>query len=165
MKFIQIIIESILSSPAFQAWFNGSKIVDAEGNPQVLYHGTRAEIESFNASGSGEFGPGVYLTDNPGTAHFYAEHVAKGEGHPSIMPVYASIKNPFRVTKLRWIKMTENQTPRTVQRRLIKKGHDGIIGVGINGVDEQIVAFSPTQIKSAISNKGTFDPENPSISN
>lgn len=162
MRYRELLMEAP-DTPAFRAWFGDSKIVDANGEPLVVYHGTKAEIDAFNTSSSGEFGPGIYLSANPHTAHFYADHVAKGDGGSSILPVYASIQNPFRVTKLRWIKMTENQTPRTVQRRLIKKGHDGIIGIGINGIDEQIVAFRPEQIKSAIGNRGTFAAHDPQI--
>jgi hypothetical protein len=152
-----------IASPAFRAWFGASQMVDAAGHPLVLYHGTKADIDAFDASASGEFGPGIYLSANPDTAHFYAAHVAKGPGGIVIMPVYAAITNPFRVTKLRWIHLTQNQTTRTVQRRLVRKGHDGIVGTGINGVDQQIVAFRPEQIKSAIGNRGGFMATNPRI--
>lgn len=160
------LIESaaLTDTPEFQAWFGDSKIVDAAGRPLVVYHGTKADIDAFNPSGSGEFGPGIYLSANPDTAHFYADHVARGAGGSTIIPVYVSMQDPFRVTKVRWIQMTQNQTPRTVQRRLVRRGHDGIIGTGINGVDEQIVAFRPEQIKSAISNRGSFAVDDPRIS-
>lgn len=118
-----------------------------------LFHGTRNAFSDFKASKGGEFGPGVYLTKNPDTAHFYAEHVARGPNGPTIMPVTAELKNPFRVSKTDWIKMTERSTPSTVQKRLMAKGHDGIVGVGINGVDEQIVVFDPANVRSVFADK------------
>src|SRR5699024_5796966 len=44
---------------------------------------------------------------------------------------------------------------------LLREGHDGIIFQS-EGANEY-VAFEPTQIKSAIGNRGTFDPANPDI--
>jgi len=41
-------------------------------------------------------------------------------------------------------------------------GYDGVV-LQDGGRVTQINAFSPTQIKSAIGNRGTFDPENPNI--
>lgn len=116
-----------------------------------LFHGTRSasmiEKNGFRRSTGGEFGPGIYLTENQHTAEYYAIRVARGEDHPAIVECTAAIHNPYRVTKLDWIKLTERSTPKTVQNRLIKKGHDGIVGIGINGIDEQIVAFKPEQVK------------------
>ena len=52
-------------------------------------------------------------------------------------------------------------------------GHDGVIFkdiydplrsyMGEKGVSDVVAAFSPTQIKSAIGNRGTFDPASPNI--
>ena len=39
------------------------------------------------------------------------------------------------------------------------KGHDGII----YNDGEEIIVFEPTQIKSAIGNRGTYDPDDPDI--
>jgi hypothetical protein len=117
------------------------------------YHGTRSasQMDSIRASTGGEFGPGIYLTKDPGTAEFFATHVARGPDGPSIVPVDVTLKNPFRVSKTDWIKMTERSTPSTVQKRLMAKGYDGIIGTGLTG-QEQIVAFDPKQVNFALSN-------------
>jgi hypothetical protein len=45
---------------------------------------------------------------------------------------------------------------------LIDMGHDGVIAKR-EGKTEEIVAFHPNQIKSAIGNQGTFDPKDPDI--
>ena len=41
-------------------------------------------------------------------------------------------------------------------------GHDGIVIKG-RGFNNEYVAFNPEQIKSAIGNRGTFDPHDPRI--
>jgi len=35
-------------TPAFKSWFGDSKVVDADGNPLVVYHGTDQDIEAFD---------------------------------------------------------------------------------------------------------------------
>ena len=149
-------------SEAFKRWFGDSKVVDAEGKPQVVFHGTGAEFDSMEPSRSGEFGPGVYLADTRGMADFFGgRSLPRGE-KPRIIEAYLRMEKPFEVTKQRWIEMTANRTPREVQKRLKAQGYDGIIGIGINGADRQYVAFDPTQIKS-VNNRGTFDPNDPRI--
>ena len=32
----------------FHAWFDGSKVVDKNGNPLVVYHGTNSKFKKFN---------------------------------------------------------------------------------------------------------------------
>jgi len=119
--------------------------------PMRAYHGTRSAslIEKLKPSTGGEYGPGIYLSQDPNMADFFATHVAKGPEGPSIIPVDVHLKNPFRVNKTDWIKMTEKSTPSQVQKRLQAKGYDGIIGVGLTG-QEQVVAFSPEQVNFAI---------------
>ncbi len=56
-------------TPEFKAWFGDSKVVDAEGKPLVVYHGTTADFEAFDTSkGSSEadFGKGIYFTNEEG---------------------------------------------------------------------------------------------------
>ena len=60
----------------FWQWFGDSKVVDSDGKPLVMYHGTNRStngqpFESFDAYGSnyGLFGQGSYFTDKIGRAH------------------------------------------------------------------------------------------------
>lgn len=116
-----------------------------------LFHGTRSAgdifASGFEASPGGEFGPGVYLTERPEAARFWASICGRGSGRPTVVEVEASLANPRRVSKLEWIKLTERSTPRAVQRRWMKAGHDGILGVGINGIDVQVVAFDASAVR------------------
>jgi hypothetical protein len=87
-------------TPEFKNWFGESKVVDADGKPLTVYHGTDADFTSFKQAKEGYFGKGIYLTPNPDTASGYAASSAggdtRGEGG-NVMPLYASIKNPMSV--------------------------------------------------------------------
>jgi hypothetical protein len=63
-----------------------------------------------------------------------------------------SIWNPEMVQK-------EQQVARAMREVLQERGYDGIIADIIDG--HEIIAFHPTQIKSATGNVGTFDPKDP----
>lgn len=106
-----------------------------------FFHGTRSEVSTLRASTGGEFGPGVYLTTNVDTAWFYANRVARGPLAPHVLVVDAVVRNPYRVAKTDWIRKTQNRTPSAVQRALMKKGHDAIVGVAIKGYEEQVILF------------------------
>ncbi len=114
------------------------------------YHGTRRAsailAEGFAPSTGGEFGPGVYLTENPDTAALYALYVARGSEAPTILSATITLVNPYVVRKVDWIRQTEKRTPRTVQRALQRKGHDAIIGIALNDVERQIVVFDPKSV-------------------
>jgi hypothetical protein len=130
---------------------------------------------------TGWFGKGHYFAPKPKRASYYAEEAARrsqGKG-AQVYPVHLSMKNPFVVhmkdtdsgaTTLdkalnnagvpmhsRGYRMPSEQTA-----ALIDMGHDGVIAKR-EGKTEEIVAFHPNQIKSAIGNQGTFDPNDPDI--
>ena len=72
----------------FWRWFGDSKVVDEQGRPLVVYHGTKAQFEEFagekiGQSGTSE-GVGFYFTND--------ENVAKGFGN--VMSVYLNLKKP-----------------------------------------------------------------------
>jgi len=74
---------------AFKRWFGDSKVVDAQGKPLVVYHGTRGKFTTFDYSKIGEQGraegAGFYFTNS--------KKVASGYGQP--MEVFLSIKKPL----------------------------------------------------------------------
>lgn len=76
----------------FKNWFGESKVVDAEGKPLVVYHGSKNKFTEFE-HGHGDFyeinnqyGPGFYLTNHKKSATSYGKNVIEG---------YASIQNPI----------------------------------------------------------------------
>lgn len=53
---------------AFKKWFGDSKVVDSNGKPLVVYHGTTHDFDAFDpdrANIENHFGKGIYLTDSP----------------------------------------------------------------------------------------------------
>ena len=66
-------------TPEFKSWFGNSKVVDEDGNPLVVYHGSTADFESFNrerANIESDLGAGFYFSN---TTADVAENYA-GEG-------------------------------------------------------------------------------------
>jgi ADP-ribosyltransferase-like protein len=66
-------------TPAFKKWFGESKVVDDEGKPLVVYHGTTGDFHTFNktrANPESDLGAGFYFSSSPeDVGHNYA-----GEG-------------------------------------------------------------------------------------
>ena len=91
-------------SQQFKQWFgdwqndpaHASKVVNEDGTPKVMYHGTsKGGFNVFNTYGSnfGLFGVGSYFTDNPDVAQSYTQ---KGKGNnPQVYAVYLNIRNPI----------------------------------------------------------------------
>ena len=85
---------------AFKKWFGDSKVVDAQGEPLAMYHGTSGNEggDAFTyfdayASNYGLMGQGAYFTDNPEVASSYT---TKGKGDtPTVYKALLSIQNPI----------------------------------------------------------------------
>lgn len=141
-------------TPEFKAWFGESKVVDADGKPRVVYHGTREEFSKFEPEGQSD---GLFFTVNPMHASDYAESIEGSQ----VLPVYLSIQNPKIVTNQQWY--IDGVAPND---NLIHDGYDGILikrHEQLEGRSDTWIAFRPEQIKSAIGNRGTFSSENPDI--
>jgi hypothetical protein len=163
-------------SEAFRKWFGGSKVVDEKGEPQVVYHGTNAKFDAFDQAQNGKAQeirgqvPGSWFAADQKVAGYFGENK---------MPVYLSLKNPFRIGAADYLQrfMYNGEDPAKFRAKLEAKGHDGLIieaepeyegGRGPSGTEEwgqtNYVAFKPEQIKSATGNRGTFDPNSANIS-
>lgn len=168
--------DSQINSPAFKRWFGDSKVVDAEGKPLVVYHGTKADISQFDGNratekDAGWYGRGIYFTADPATASAYSgfeemQGKAPREG-ANVMPVYVSLQNPYVWPKGRAV-ATSREEAGAIRAELEAAGHDGVVVP--NGYADpeysrhyEVIVFEPTQIKSAIGNNGDFDPSNPDI--
>jgi hypothetical protein len=58
---------SVTNTAAFKSWFGGSKVVDDDGKPLVVYHGTTQNIEHFTrekANVEADFGAGFYFASS-----------------------------------------------------------------------------------------------------
>lgn len=132
-------------TPEFKARFEGSKVVDAEGNPLRVYHGTNKDFAAFKI---GEMGKvenldelGAYFTTNVKEANLYAE---KAGGN--VRPAYLKMENPKIIEVPDNIKPIEeiDYNKASKFKEAFDAGNDGII---VKNSKEQIaVAFSPEQI-------------------
>lgn len=178
--------QSVTDTPAFKRWFGDSKVVDYDGNPKVVYHGTLAQAFDTFSRATGGYATqaksinaiGSWFTDSTEDASMYAGNGKAEGGH--VLPVYLSLQNPFRVQSLDGLTgmwqafgggdaRLQNGDPERMKRELQDAGYDGIV-VEAQVLDrfategsQYYVAFEPTQIKSATANSGKFDPANPSI--
>jgi hypothetical protein len=152
---------AILDNPNFQKWLGGSRAVDAAGNPLVMYHGTSSDFESFDPKMTGRtYGSdkkGVFLAENPDQAHNAAidSRFSVG-GAENIMPVHVRMENPYSPG------LTTQQFDEADKAKIFKAAKKaGADGIRLD--DGTWIALSPTQIKSATGNRGTFDPNDPNI--
>ena len=83
-------------TPAFKRWFGDSKVVDANGEPLVVYHGTRADFESFKRR-TGDIGIHFGTAGQAADRIEYTSKVGREHLAPRIIPVFLGIKNPLRL--------------------------------------------------------------------
>src|SRR5690606_27729870 len=157
-------------TPEFRRWFGDSKVVDAQGRPLVVYHGTRSNITAFEPGRDGA----IYFTDSPEDASAFAgdfrgltaERQSYELGGANVIPAFLSIRNPLEHDF--GGDLFDPDSVERVIRRARREGHDGVIIRNIQNFEggdtsTTYIAFQPEQIKSAIGNVGTFDPSSPDI--
>ena len=210
-----------IRTPALDAWFGNSRVVDAAGRPLVVYHGSKSPwVSSFDLgmagtswAGAAGVEKGIWFTSSKDNARFFsdsgpkkkadeasiqgygkdgefyaavftlreepifsvgpyptiekAEEEAKSQARmynrklrtdTHVMAVYLKIENPL---------VLDGIVPRKAEFDWAKKnGRDGIIARDVyDGATQSdvYVIFSPSQVKSADRNTGTFDPDDLSI--
>ena len=145
-------------------WHRDSKIVNPDGTPKVVYHGTSTpkHFDSFKVGTRGQFGRGVYFTDDPDYAASFAGgggDETKGDS-PRIVPAHLRIRNPYVWGSAPHIEAL----PEKMRDREIRRLHDGIVVPPSRpGLPTQYAAFHPHQIKSAIGNDGTYHDSDPRL--
>lgn len=185
-------------TPEFKRWFGDSKVVDAEGRPLVVYHGTKADFDAFDPSQVQAEG-GFWFAERKEFASVFGD---------SVVATYLAINNPLEISQateaytidqwreildeagvqgVRFDSALSDHLPYAFSELMPNKGnvleedgnllqaikdagYDGIHGpdekssssAGKNETGPVWVAFRPEQIKS-IYNRGTFDPNDPSI--
>jgi|GEM_PF-2016474 len=134
-------------TPEFKAWFGDSKVVDAEGRPLVMYHGTDRPFTKVNMKKGAQ---GVFWVASDRAAVENGEVGAAGTG--TIMELYARIENPAGWKEYEKFSIGELQG----------RGFDGAVLPDPDGTFVAIV-FDPNQVKSATRNSGAFSTENDSL--
>jgi len=134
---------------AFKRWFRQSVVLTPEGKPKVVYHGTEKRFRTpvFRPGKYGVYGAGLYFTDDIQEAGLYAG------SQGLVVPVFLSIQNPIGLADARDIEQMVGPTGAAMGREIRSKGFDGIVSGG------HYVVYDPRQVKSALGNRGTFDPK------
>ena len=156
----------------FKDWFgdwendpeNASKVVDENGEPLVVYHGTNSKWNILDTkmfgknTDDGYYGKGLYLSSVENKAAQYG----------NIMKLFVNIKKPLRAGTDPNISMKEAiknvELAENFNRGIDNtEEYDGVLYSGAEGRYEEIVVPTPNQIKSAESNIGTFSRTNDRI--
>lgn len=90
----------LVRTPEFKAWFgdwendpqNASKVVDENGEPLVVYHGSNKKFNVFKNSEDGSFGKGIYFDADKNIANGYTD---KYDTNSTIYNVFLNIKKPY----------------------------------------------------------------------
>ena len=184
--------KAVTNTAEFKAWFGGSKVVDVEGKPLVVYHGT---LSSFDEFGNPYANKGWEMFS---TSSEFSNRFTEGEGG-NILPVYLSVQKPLdlsslprqggdaRVKVLRFLERSGIDTAelkdtlpyeRDLFQIINRGGHhtnlsSAIQAAGFDGIKmpdahgdlhaTTYIVFRSEQIKSAIGNTGAFDPKDKRI--
>jgi len=169
---------NLVRTPEFKAWFGdwekspetASKVVDGNGEPMVMYHGTGMDFNIFDKLENKRKGnaDGFHFTNSLGLAKFYANQ----HKYPKIITAFLSIKNYIAAEivmeyayKLGIYDAQESYTIAT--NHFVNKGFDGIKYFENYWRDDKIsdvfAAVYSNQIKLADGTNTTFDSSNPDI--
>lgn len=159
----------------FKRWFEGSQIVNEDGSPKVMYHGTREEngdfhvFDSSKAVKKGGLGMKALGAGN----YFTATRLTGNERYGSrVIEAYLSIKKPLEVNAGETFGEavrretgldTKDMGYDAIQQAMRERGYDGVVRHDKAGNITIAVAFDSEQIKSATDNIGLFDKKNPDI--
>jgi hypothetical protein len=158
---------------ALKKWFDGSVVVDEDGEPLTLYHGTRGvDYDQFKLSKEGALGTGIYLTPDTEFANTYTGNEYEDTEGGRVIPVIAYITNPLiiRTTDQRFdpavnllvaLGVSKEKAEKIVEKaqedkggitkevmvRAKNQGYDGIFQYK-NGKLSEVVVWSPNQVKS-----------------
>ena len=149
----------VTETQQFKRWFgdwqkkprSASKVVNADGTPKVVYHGTNQEFHTFQSQN------GAYFFSE---SQDYAESMAEERGGDRVVQAYLDMRRPLRV-EMQPGEFSDPNYEAKYLREAKAKGHDGVIftlRTGNELVDDTFYAvFDSAQIKSATENIGTFD--------
>ena len=162
----------LVRTDAFKNWFgdwqndpaNASKVVDSNGEPLVVFHGTNEQFNVFNKKGKGNRVLGYFFTtdkdfsENYGESKLYFLNIKKIKNF-----------NSERFDSLNTRQNAENNYWQLEKDKLLEEMYNGVLidrndfFADINFVRKDYVAFEPNQIKLADGTNTTFDSNNPDI--
>ena len=166
-------------TPEFKEWFgdwendptNASKVVDENGEPMVVYHGSRNRLTYFSKSFAGRNNPdvdvsrlGFFFIDDVEEAEYYTGKTTN-DGYerdgdtPQVYNTFLNLRDPYEVsTGKDATYYIDNNT------QVLYAEDDGYDGVIVQGESNTVyLVFEPNNIKSATENTGSFDGTNDDI--
>lgn len=161
-----------IKSPAFKKWFGESRVVDAEGKPLKVYHGSWRDFSNFNRLQEEKNRKGVKM-DTVGS-WFTSSADSAGKYGPATYPVYLSVQKPIVFegdgkqggTKAFRNHLIMEGGVEQFRKNAEDEGHDGVIikNDNLDGLPGDVfIAFHPHQIKSTL-NKGIWSKTDKNIS-
>lgn len=179
-------VSNVTNSLQFKRWFGdwqnrperASKVVNADGSPKIVYHGTSDSFNIFDLEKSGKnFGDlsgGFFFFTNyrdgyPNSAMDYARNSSeKNGGEAVVAEAYLNIKKPLYLDSRGYYSTSEyfDRNRESIGEKYLNGSYDGIIIENSDKAADDGILYAvndPTQIKSATDNIGTFDGKNPDI--
>ena len=97
MRYYEILNEQVdTNSEQFKNWFNGSKVVDSNGKPLVMYHGWQSL--DMDDKGINDYFPLTHFgTIKAANKRIKDKYSNSNYSNYAVYPVYLSIKNPLRI--------------------------------------------------------------------
>lgn len=152
-----LIVSNLDASDEFRAWFEGSRVVDGNGEPLVVYHGTETPIvNGFDPRKCSD--NAVHFSSSYAVARWISNsngRLGVDKSFPNVVPAYLAIKNPkvFSEPEISALIGLANDRDWTVLSQIVfecrNAGFDGIRLVGMpeeNGaVSDHWLAFDGEQ--------------------
>lgn len=166
-------------TPEFKEWFgdwendptNASKVVDENGEPMVVYHGSRNSLTYFSKNFAGKNNPdidvsrlGFFFTDDIEEAKYHTGKTTN-DGYerdgdtPQVYSTFLNLRDPYEVATGEDAAYYIDNNTRVLYAE--DNGYDGVIVQG--GSNVVYLVFEPNNIKSATENTGSFDGMNDDI--
>lgn len=139
----------------FATWFGKSKVVDNNGNPLLVYHGTSKDFSTFSSSGKKRL-----PWDKDGVGHYFTPNKESAKGYgKNIISAYLRIENPKILENFEWTLISKKDFD-----KYTSQGYDGVISsekpyTNISGKqvipEKEFIVFNSDQIK-IVSNTGSL---------
>ena len=164
---------ALVRTKEFKDWFgdwendpkNASKVLDENGEPLILYHGSNTNFnifkpsESFGIHGEEDQIEGIYFTSRKEVAEWFASN------EKFVKSVFISVKNPLYAKGIKSLRESLGVYYNSEVANKID-GYDGLIiedGFYTLGLNTSYIVFSPNQIKISNGTNTTFDINSPDI--
>ena len=140
-----------------------SKVVDENGEPKPVFHGTHTIFDIFDRNkgdlnDAGWSGEGHYFYEDYSEA---AQYAMRKDGR--IMEAFLNVREPYYLSDEERAELVERDDREYSIEFSDRSKSDGFDGVFYNGdLRKEWTVFEPTQIKSATDNAGLYGPEAPS---